>query len=74
MKFCMYTKDKQPLSQHTNLIDLLNSISDFFQQKIARIRENLECDSIDSDTITAITSVLLLDKLPPPASFTTLKP
>ena len=69
----LHTKDKQPLPQHTNLTDLLNSFSDFFQQKIARIRENLDLDSIDSDTATAITSVLLLDERPPPASFITFE-
>ena len=66
-----HTKDKQSLSQHTNLTDLLNSFGDFFQQKIARIRENLDFDSIDSDTATAIASVLPLDELP--ASFTTFE-
>ena len=68
----LHTKDQQPLPQHTDLTDL-NYFNDFFQQKIAKIRENLDFDSLDSDTATAITSVLPLDEHPPPASFTTFK-
>ena len=67
----LHTKDKQPLLQHTNLTDFLNIFSDVFQQKTARIRENLHLDSIDSDT--AFTSVLPLDEHSPPASFTTFE-
>ena len=69
----IFSKDKQPLPQHTSLTDLLNSFSDFFQQKIVRIRENLDFDSIDSDIATTITSVLPHDEHPPPVSFTTFE-
>ena len=66
-------KTSASLPQYSYLHQLLYACSDFFQQKIARIKENLDSDSIDSDTATAITSVLTLDEYPPPASFTTFE-
>jgi hypothetical protein len=69
----LHSKDNKPLPQHDDLTDLLNQFSDFFQQKIAKIRENLDADQINQDTATALTSVLPIDDPPPPATFSTFE-
>ena len=65
----LHTRDKQPLPQHTDLKELLDSFCDFFQQKITKIREKLDMDDIDVNMATAMTSVLPLEDTPPLAKF-----
>ena len=70
----LHTKDSSPLPNHEDLNDLLNEFSNFFQQKLAKIRENLDAELIDEATATALTSVLPLDDPPPPAPFSSFEP
>ena len=70
----LHTKDKQPLPQHDNLLELLNQFSKFFQEKISKIRQNLDADSIDQELATSLASVLPLDDPTPPATFSSFEP
>jgi exonuclease III len=67
------TKDKRPLPQHTDVTELLDTFSTFFQQKISRIRENLDAECIDQAMATVLTSVLPIDDTTPAATFTTFE-
>jgi hypothetical protein len=56
-----------------NVTELLDTFSTFFQQKISRIRENLDAECIDQAMATALTSVLPIDHITPAATFTTFE-
>ena len=72
--FALKAKDSQPLPLHTDLLDLLNNFSDFFQQNITKIREKLDAEMIDEQSATALTSVLPLADILPPATFNSFEP
>jgi len=67
----LHSKDSNPLPNYDDLNNLLN---DFFQQKNAKIRENLDADLIDEPIATALTSVLPIVDVPPAAQFTSFEP
>jgi exonuclease III len=70
----LHTKDKHLLPQHTDLSELLDNFSDFFHQKITKIRKKLDAESIDQNIATAHISVLPIEDPPPPASLTSFEP
>ena len=44
----MHRKNENPLPEHESSLDLANEFSDFFQEKVAKIRQNFSEDSNDA--------------------------
>ena len=68
----LHTTDNQPLSSIPILLILKIPLVISFNRNMQGL-ERTWILIADSDTVTAITSVLPLDELPPPASFTTFE-
>ena len=69
----LHSKDKHPLPQQTKINELLNTFSDFFQQKITLIRDKLDKQATLTDNSTAMASVLNADLTATTSSFSSFE-